>query len=43
MNIAEKDIAPLVAFLKQLEEVDKEDFRPMILNHSIFDTTYLWE
>lgn len=43
MKFAEKDVAALVAFLKQLNEVPEEEFRPLILNHSILDTTYLWE
>jgi hypothetical protein len=43
MNITEDDIEPLVAFLKQLEEVEKDKFREQILNHSILDTAYLWE
>ncbi len=43
INITEEDIANLVAFLKQLDEVEKDQFRPLILDSTILDTAYLWE
>lgn len=43
INLTEKDIPRLVKFLEMLNEGDKEEFRELIMDFTILDTSYVFE